>query len=930
MAPTFVGRVAEVRALRDLGQQATLDRRPVAALIIGTPGSGKTSLLGELRSLLGEGEQISLCGFELERDVPLACARGLLRRLRQQPGGETIERLAFGSSRNVGPVEPVRLFEAVHRSLDALGPTVLVVDDLHWVDDASLALLHYVIRAAHEGGQARALVAACRPDPAATAYARSYRRLLGADRAITIELGPLSVEDGIRLVRELKPELDAMDALALWEGSGGSPFWLELLALSGGRESGIAEAVAERLDGIDDDGRTALTVLAITARPTTVDDVAAIEGWPATRVEGAVAELVRRGLARRDVRSLTVVHDLIRHGLLHALPLDEARGVHERVGRWLERVAGYDEQLMLQALDHLQRGGAPVLALAVRLARSSRRLLLGTAGLRRLTTVLDEADPSDPQTDILRERVAALASELGQHEEALRRWSECSSYSGQPTVAGRAALRASDAALQLAQRHEAWRQWERAQILCPGDEALRTEALAQQAALSWYLDHRPEEARRSAEAALRSARALTGAEGDPRALEPNVRRALIRALLVSTESARTGDDVASMLTYADELCELAAGLDERAHAQAVVRAALALRFLGRNTEAEARLRPAWNSCRRHVVPQAILEVGTWLATVLRSIGRLEEAEAVVQECVALEVRMAEFGPSRAVAAALPHLLALSRGDWRTAVDGLRSASAIEPDPHYRHHLHRERALALARLDPRHCAEEVREAARLALADARRAGCERCLVESTTGAAEALARVGDGDEAQALLAVAPPPSDAYNHLGWLRAQAAVHAAGDDVGQATVAVTAVIAEAEHQCMRLDALWARLDLAMLLIDRAPTDAAKELRAAGSAAETMGAITEQRLAEQRLRSLGVRTWRRGAATSGSTRLSALSTREREIALLVSEGATNPEIATAVFLSRKTVERHVSNILAKLGLRNRAELAALMGDQPS
>ena len=54
--------------------------------------------------------------------------------------------------------------------------------------------------------------------------------------------------------------------------------------------------------------------------------------------------------------------------------------------------------------------------------------------------------------------------------------------------------------------------------------------------------------------------------------------------------------------------------------------------------------------------------------------------------------------------------------------------------------------------------------------------------------------------------APPPADAYNHLGWLRAQAAVLAAGDDVGQATVAVTAVIAEAEHQCMRLDALWAR----------------------------------------------------------------------------------------------------------------------------
>jgi DNA-binding NarL/FixJ family response regulator len=42
-----------------------------------------------------------------------------------------------------------------------------------------------------------------------------------------------------------------------------------------------------------------------------------------------------------------------------------------------------------------------------------------------------------------------------------------------------------------------------------------------------------------------------------------------------------------------------------------------------------------------------------------------------------------------------------------------------------------------------------------------------------------------------------------------------------------------------------------------------------------------------------------------------------------IAAGASNAEIAAALFLSRKTVERQVSNVLAKSGLRNRAELAA-------
>ena len=122
----------------------------------------------------------------------------------------------------------------------------------------------------------------------------------------------------------------------------------------------------------------------------------------------------------------------------------------------------------------------------------------------------------------------------------------------------------------------------------------------------------------------------------------------------------------------------------------------------------------------------------------------------------------------------------------------------------------------------------------------------------------------------------------------------------------------------------MWIDLDAAAALaqLDRAAAIKAY-VRIAGQG-EEMGARSELQLAEARLRGLGVHTWRRGPTTSAVT----LSQRERDIADAVARGATNPEIAAALFLSRKTVERHVSHILAKLGARNRVELAGLLAHQ--
>jgi DNA-binding NarL/FixJ family response regulator len=62
---------------------------------------------------------------------------------------------------------------------------------------------------------------------------------------------------------------------------------------------------------------------------------------------------------------------------------------------------------------------------------------------------------------------------------------------------------------------------------------------------------------------------------------------------------------------------------------------------------------------------------------------------------------------------------------------------------------------------------------------------------------------------------------------------------------------------------------------------------------------------------------------------LDALSGREQEIARRVADGASNREIAEVLAVSPKTVDRHLTNILAKLGLRNRTELASRVLSSP-
>jgi DNA-binding CsgD family transcriptional regulator len=119
-----------------------------------------------------------------------------------------------------------------------------------------------------------------------------------------------------------------------------------------------------------------------------------------------------------------------------------------------------------------------------------------------------------------------------------------------------------------------------------------------------------------------------------------------------------------------------------------------------------------------------------------------------------------------------------------------------------------------------------------------------------------------------------------------------------------------------MPYDAAEARLELGRSFAGDVPELAREEARAAYAGFRALGAARGMDAAAALLRELG------GGTPAGPRLHGELTAREREVLDLVSRGMTNAQIARALFISEKTAGHHVSRILSKLGVRNRAEAA--------
>ncbi len=927
-AGPFVGRAAQLHELSTLAA-AVASGGPGGAVVVGTPGVGKSRLLAEVVQAL-EWPCLRIQGYQNARGIALGAAGGMLRELSRVPTvGERLDALLVGEAARPLAPEFVRLFEMAFRCVLQVGPIGIVADDLQWADRETLSLLHYLAVAATSAGAPIFVLCASRPAPGSASFAAQCATAFPAGHFSQIELGPLDEPDGVQLLHTLAPGLGSSGATEVWRRAAGSPFWMTALAAdyaSGDDTSHLSprHVIRARCADLGADPAALFELILVAAYPLSVEGIGELLEWPNSRVRDAVGELVNRALVLERSASVSIAHDLIGETASTELADDARIRMHRRLAEWLETLAGESVRRLMKALEHRLAAGLDSSELALRIVRSPQRRLVGTEGLVLLGQIADAA--SDSRGRALREEVAVLASELGAWAMALERWSTLTDRAAAGAERARAALAAAEAALKLGRSFDVHAFAATVREVGTHDPVLSIEADCLDAQSLLWLEEEAGEAQPLVERAWTAATMLVDEAGGTTMLGDRECAAYIRAVRVTLDAAIRRADAGTVHQCA-ELIQRAAREPAEVLAAACDGIFSLLQLEGLPRPAEPRARRALEESRRLTLPGLEVEATHWVGWIDHHLGRLDEASELLHEAVALAERV---GPPRRFTIsqlrAVLHAVEASRTDVPSNIAALEGLIAAEADPHFRLVIRTLHIGLVGRFVSPDASDlpSLRDAVAV---DAGIAGCRRCLWESTLEAAEACARIGSveaaADAAQHWDVTHPDPRPGGATVRRAYIEALLIARRDPGASAALFAEAAQA-AESIGYRLMRLWIELDAAAALaqVDRAAGIRAF-VRVAGEADE-MGARSELQLAEARLRGLGVHTWRRGPTTSPAE----LSERERDIADAVVRGATNPEIAATLFLSRKTVERHVSHILAKLGARNRVELAALLSHQ--
>lgn len=250
----FVGREHEYRSLYERWEQ-TREGAGRHVLVMGDSGLGKTTLVERLTTATGlEGSVTARVQcYELDRQVPYSSIGTLVRSMLERPGAsatspEWLAELAksipavairfpdLPQARDIeGEASRIRLTEAVHQLASAIAdehPLVLFVDDLHLADDASVAVLHLLMRRTQQ--QQIMLIATARQ--LELSRAPNASRLLESRNALALEVIHVPALTDIEIALQLAGLAGALDVTlqpairhALTRSSAGVPMVAELL-----------------------------------------------------------------------------------------------------------------------------------------------------------------------------------------------------------------------------------------------------------------------------------------------------------------------------------------------------------------------------------------------------------------------------------------------------------------------------------------------------------------------------------------------------------------------------------------------------------------------------------------------------------------------------------------------------------------------------
>lgn len=746
-------------------------------------------------------------------------------------------------------------------------PTVLAIEDLHWADAATLDLVRYLGRRL---APARALlVATYRADELGPQH--PLRHLLGdlaTAGAMHVDLARLSLESVQRLSAGRR-----VDVAALYRQTAGNPFFLAEVLANGapGLPRTVRDAVLARAARLDDCGRYAL-------------EIAAVIG----------ARMERRTLACVLGDAVAPVADCIAVGMLEATG-DTVAFRHE-----LAREA------VLAGIDPVRRQA------------HCRRILdaLRTSNTRRsnLALLAEYAEGAQDAGAVVEYGLAAArwASAAGAHREAAAQYARVLRQPDLPMAFDRAAALeayAGECAIidELAEASRAGRE-AIGLHLAAGDRAKQGAALS---ALAWSLV-RAGQNQAAEEASRQSIEALES-------LAPS--RALAEAYRIQAHLRMLNRERAPAIAWGQKAIALASSLGDSATcaaAQMVVGSAI---LVAGYDDGRPYLDRALAFARKEGLDSL---AGTVYLNIGSSYGeqyRFAEASAVLEEGLAFAAERDLDHAGHYMTAWLA-LTRVHQGQWDRATEvltGLAGGARIAT-------ISRIMALvALGRLRARRGDPGVDAALDEALDLAMPTQTLQRLAPVRAARAEAAWLAGDAAraraEAQAVYTLALRCRHRW-HAGemayWRRL------AGEAVEAPSWVARPYALQISGAWREAAAAWERLGCAY---EQARALAEGDNAARIDALEIfvrLGAGPAASSVRQRLRGDGVRRIPRGPRPATRRNPFGLTAREMEILACVARGLTNSRIGTALGVSTKTVDHHVSAILAKLGATTRADASRM------